>query len=137
MCIWWNFGGSFSDKGHTMAATAQVKLVVTLDGLNKPVEFPISWSTTTTPTKYVMGRQVTTADTAEALEMGDLATALLVVIECITNDVDIDCNYSSSFSADITCNEGEAQVFTPAGTVYVKNNDAAEASTFDYLVIGI
>ena len=120
-----------------MAATASVKLVATLDGLNKPVEFPIFWSTTTTPTKYVMGRQVqATADTEEALDVGDLTTVLLAVIECISNDVDIDTSFDTTFSSEITCNEGEAQVFTPTGTIYLKNDDAAESFTVDYLLLG-
>jgi hypothetical protein len=120
-----------------MTASASAKLVVELDGLNKPVSLPVSWETTTTPTKYVRMRQVqATADTAEALDIGDVSTPDLIVIECIANDVDIDCNYSASFSADITVNEGEAAVFKPAGTVYIKNNDASEASTVEYLVVG-
>jgi hypothetical protein len=120
-----------------MAADAKVKIVVELDGLNKPVEFPINFSTTTTPTKYVMGRQVqATADTDEVLETGDLSTVLLAVVECISNDVDLDCNYSSSFSEDITINEGEAAIFQPSGTIRLKNDDAGEAVTVDYLLIG-
>ncbi len=121
-----------------MTASAKANLVVELTGLNKNIQYPISWSTTSTPTMFAYGRQVqTTADVAEALNLGDVTTPKLVVIECITNDVDLDCNYSSSFSADITVNEGEAAVFCPAGTVYIKNNDSEEASTFDYFIIGI
>lgn len=120
-----------------MTASASVKMVVELDGLNKPVSYPIGWSTTTTPTKYVRMRQVqAAADTAEALDIGDITTPDLIVLECISNDVDIDCNYSASFSADITVNEGEAAAFKPAGTTYIKNNDAGEAVTIEYLVIG-
>ena len=120
-----------------MAAIATARLVVELDGLLKPVSFPVGWATTTTPTKYIQARQVMgVADTAEALDIGDITTPLLVVLTCVTNDVDIDCNYSSSFSADITVNEGEAAVFMPAGTTWIKNNDAAEVSTIEYLVLG-
>ncbi len=119
-----------------MAATATVNLIIELDGLNDNIKFPIKFSTTTTPTKYVKGRQATTADTAEALEVGDLTTVLLAVVECITNDVDIDTSYVSSFNAEITVNEGEATVFMPSGTIWIKNDDAGEVSTVDYLLIG-
>jgi hypothetical protein len=120
-----------------MAATATARLVVTLEGLAKTIEFPVGWSTTSTPTKYYYGRQVqAVADTAEALEMGNITTPLLVVISCVTNDVDIDTSYSASFNAEQTVNEGECAVFCPAGTVYIKNDDASETSTIDVLVIG-
>lgn len=120
-----------------MAATGNVKAIIELDGLRKTVNFPLEFNTTTTPTTYFMGRQVqAVADTAEALDLGDVATPLLIALVCISNDVDIDCNYSSSFSADITVNEGEGAIFRPAGTVYIKNDDAAEAVTVEYIVIG-
>lgn len=120
-----------------MAAVATVRATVELEGLRKTLNFPLEFTTTTTPTTYFMGRQVqATADTEEALDMGDVATPLLIVLYCVSNDVDIDCNYSASFSADITVNEGEGSIFRPAGTVYIKNDDSAEAVTVEYLVIG-
>ncbi len=120
-----------------MSATASSKLITLLQGLGKTIEFPVGWSTTTTPTKYYYGRQIqATADTEEALEMGNVTTPLLVVISCVTNDVDIDTSFNTTFSAELTINEGECAVFSPTGTVYLKNDDAGEASTLDILVIG-
>ena len=120
-----------------MAATATAKLVVELDELDQTLRLPWTWDTTTTPTAYYKGRQTqATADTAEALELGTVSTPLLIVVRCVTNDVDIDCNYSSSFSADITVNEGECAVFTPAGTVYIQNDDAGEASVVEVFAVG-
>jgi len=121
-----------------MAATCSARLIVTLDGLGKTIEFPVGWSTTTTPTKYTYLRQTQeVADTAEALDIGDITTPLLVVVSCITNDVDIDTSYSASFNAELKVNEGECAVFVPEGTIYIKNDDAAEASTIDVLIIGV
>lgn len=120
-----------------MAAIATCRLIVELDGLGENLQFPEAFTTTTTPTTFTYMRQTqTTADTEEALDIGNVTTPLLIVMKCITNDVDVDCNYSSSFSADITINEGEVAVFRPAGTVYIKNDDSEEESVVEFLVIG-
>lgn len=120
-----------------MSATANARLVVTLQGLSKTIEFPVGWATTVTPTKYYYGRQVqATADTEEVLEMGNVTTPLLVIVSCVTNDVDIDTSFDTTFSGEITVNEGECAVFRPTGTVYLKNDDAGESCTVDVLIIG-
>lgn len=120
-----------------MAAELKVTVLSQLTGLGKVFEFVETFTTTTTPTMKYQGYQVqAVADTAEALNLGDITTPELIIIKCITNDVDIDCNYSSSFSADITVNEGEVAVFKPAGTVYIKNDDSAEACTIEVLIVG-
>lgn len=121
-----------------MAATARTKIQLSVTGLGTELEVPINFTTTTTPTRKVHNRQVqASADTDEALQLGDISTVLLMVIECITNDVDIDLDYVSSFDADLTINEGEAAVIPlPAGVVRIKNNDSGEVSTVDVTLIG-
>jgi hypothetical protein len=120
-----------------LAAIAEIRATIEFEGLRKTINFPMEWTTTTTPTKYVQMRQnQAVADTAEALDMGDVTTPLLIALVCVTNDVDLDCNYATSFSADITVNEGEGTIFMPKGTVWIKNNDSAEQSTVEYIVIG-
>lgn len=120
-----------------MSAELRTTVVSQLTGLGKTFEFSETFITSTTPTKKYYGYQVqSTADTAEALELGNITTPELIIIKCITNDVDIDCNYATSFSADITIHEGEAAVFKPAGTVYIKNNGSSEVSTLEVLIVG-
>lgn len=121
-----------------MAAIATCRLIVELDGLGENLQFPEAFTTTTTPTTFTYMRQTqTTADTEEALDIGNVTTPLLIIITCVTNDVDIDTSYSSSFSAEQTIPEGEtAMINNPSGTVYIKNNDAEEESVVEFLVIG-
>ncbi len=121
-----------------MAAVAEIRVTIEFEGLRKTINFPMEWTTTTTPTKYVMMRQVqAVANTAEALDLGDITTPLVIAMVCVTNDVDVDCNYTSAtFRASNTINEGEGAVFMPAGSVYIKNNDTGEVSTVEYIVIG-
>ena len=120
-----------------MAVTNSINLHVELDGLGLQELFPLSMSTTTTIATKQKGYQTqAVADTAEALDLGGVTTVELIILKCISNDVDIDCNYSSSFAEDITVQEGEFTVFKPAGTVYIKNDDSGEQSVVEYLVLG-
>jgi hypothetical protein len=94
-------------------------------------------STTTTCTKFAHVYQIqAVADTDEALDLGNVTTPQIVLIKCIANDVDVDCSYSASFSADITVNEGEFALFRPVGTVRIKNDDSAEAVTIEAFIWG-
>ena len=121
-----------------MAAEARIKLIVELTGLGQEESFSENFVTTTTPTRALYHYAVQdSADTAQALELGDVGTIQLLAIKCVSNDVDIDLDYSSSFDADLTIQEGECAVIPkPAGTVYFKNNSAGETSTIEYLVVG-
>jgi len=120
-----------------MAVENTVNLFLELTGLGEQEVVPLTMSTTTTVSAKQHGYiQQAVADTAEALELGGVSTVELLIVKCITNDVDLDCNYSSSFSADVTVQEGEFAVVKPAGTVYIKNNDTAEQSTIEYWVLG-
>lgn len=120
-----------------MAASCEVTVIGNVSGLDKELIFPEKFTTTTTPTKAFINRQIqAVADTDEALNLGGISTVELIVLKCVTNDVDVDTSYVSSFVAEITVNEGETAVFKPTGTVRIKNDDAAEVSTVQYMVIG-
>lgn len=82
-------------------------------------------------------RTLAVADTAEALDLGDISTVDLIIIRAIDYDLDIDTSYVSSFVAEITALAGEApMIFKPTGTVYVKNSGAGETVQYEYLVVG-
>lgn len=120
-----------------MAAECKVTISAQITGLGQLFEMVDTFTTTTTATRKTYGYQVqAVADTAEALDLGDVTTPELIIIRCIANDVDIDTSFSASFSAEITVNEGEVAVFKPTGTVYIKNDDAAEAVTVEFVVVG-
>lgn len=120
-----------------MAATNKINILAILEGLGEMESFTDSFSTTTTITAKQRGYQTqAVADTAEAVKMGGVGTAELVIIKCISNDVDLDANFSSNFSADLTIQEGEIAIFKPYGTLYLKNSTASETSTIEYLILG-
>ena len=121
-----------------MAAECKVTISAQITGLGQLFEMVDTFTTTTTATRKTYGYQVqAVADTAEALDLGDVTTPELIIIRCIANDVDIDTSYSVSFSAELTVNEGEVAVFKPVGSaVYLKNDDAAESFTVEYIVVG-
>lgn len=120
-----------------MAAECTVSIIAELTGLGQLQQLAEKFSVTTTPARCVYHyMEQTTADTDEAIAVGDVGTIHLIVLHCITNDVDIDTSYVSSFSAEIECQEGETCVFKPTGTVRIKNDDAGEKSKIEYWVIG-
>lgn len=121
-----------------MAAELSIKISAELTGLGDIMKFlPKKYTAVGTPTLKLFNRQIqAVADTDEVLEVGGITTVQMIIMKCVSNDVDIDTSYSSSFSAEITIEEGETQVFKPTGTVRIKNNDSAEAVTVEYLVIG-
>jgi hypothetical protein len=95
------------------------------------------FSITTTPdAKYYNVVQQAVADTDEAIGVGDIATIEYMIVHCVTNDCDLDLNYASSFEASVVVQEGEWACFKPSGTVYMKNNDAAEQTIIEYWLIG-
>lgn len=82
-------------------------------------------------------RTLAVADTAEALDLGDISTVDLIVLRAIDYDLDVDTSYVSSFNAEITALAGETPlIFKPTGTVYVKNNGDAETVQYEYLIVG-
>ena len=74
--------------------------------------------------------------TAEALDISDISTVEFVIIKNLddTNYVEVDANYSSSFSADIQIDAGKVAMFKPSGTVQAKANSSA--CLVEYIVIG-
>lgn len=120
-----------------MAAEANVSVIAEVTGLGQLQMMAEKFSVTTTPARvHYQYMEQATADVDEALDVGDVGTIHLIVLKCIANDVDIDTSFSSTFSAEIECQDGEVSIFKPTGTVYIKNNDSAEKSLIEYLVIG-
>lgn len=121
-----------------MAATFQVNMIAKLAGLGEPINYVKSGTDETTPTAgSYMYRTIATADTAEALDLGDVTTVTAIVLYAVDYDVDIDCDYVSAFDADLTAKAaGIPVVITyPAGTVYVKG-ESGQTPKYEYLIIG-
>lgn len=122
-----------------MAASVTVSSRVELDGLGKSLYMRDVATDGTTPTASTYNyRVLAVADTAEALDLGDVATVSVLMIRAIDYDLDIDLDYDSAFDADLTVKAGEpaAVIMNPAGTLYVKNNGSSETPAFEYLCIG-
>jgi len=117
-----------------MAAECRIKLIVEATGLGQEVEFSTNFVTATPTLKMYNYDSIGT--TAEALDISDISTVEFVIIKNLdsTNYVEIDCNYSSSFSADIRVDAGKVAIFKPSGTVQAKANTSA--CLVEYLVIG-
>ena len=121
-----------------MAAEFQVKMMAQLTGLGEQIDFIKSGTDETTPTAgSYMYRTIATANTAEALDLGDVSTVTAVVLYAVDYDVDIDCDYVAAFDADLTAKAaGLPVVITyPAGTIYVKG-ETDQTPAYEYLVIG-
>ena len=120
-----------------MAASCNVNILAELTGLGKELKIPERFSTTATPTRVFYQYMVqATADANEAIAVCDVGTIELIIMHCVSNDVDVDTSYSAAFSAEIQIQEGEMAVFKPTGTVHIKNDDAGEISTVEYWIIG-
>lgn len=123
-----------------MAAEFICKILAKLTGLGKEEEFNKKGTDETTPTASAyMYRTIAVADTAEALDLGDVATVTAIILYAIDYDVDIDCDCASvaAFDADLTAKAaGIPVVITyPASTVYIKG-ESGETPKFEYIVIG-
>ena len=123
-----------------MSATLDVSVIAELQGLGQDISFLDKGTDGTTPTATT-GRQYRTlavADTDEVLDYGDVSTATCIIIRAITLDLDIDLDYTSSFSADMTVKAGEvpAVIVNPVGVVRVKNNGAGETPAYEVWIIG-
>lgn len=120
-----------------MAISATMTTALKVDGLTSALELRKQFNTTTTPTAVTHQRRTqAVADTAEALDLGDISTVEYIIIYCVSNDLGIDCDFDSSFDEDIVVQEGEVAMFKPSGVVQVKNNDAGETSEYEYVVVG-
>lgn len=121
-----------------MAAEFTCSVVAQLTGLGKEIEFAEKGTDETTPTAGTYNyRVIATADTAEALDLGDVSTVTAIVLYAVDYDVDIDCDFVTAFDADLTAKAGgiPAVITYPAGTVYVKG-ESAQTPAYEYLVIG-
>lgn len=119
-----------------MAAECTINLLAKITGLGKELRIPEQFSTTVPTRVFYQYMVQAVADTAEAIAVGDVGTIELIIMKCVANDVDVDTSFSASFSAELTINEGEMAIFKPTGTVYIKNDDAAELSTVEYWIVG-
>lgn len=120
-----------------MAAECSVSVIAEVSGLGKDLVFAEKFNVTTTPTLAANNRQIqAVADTDEIINLCGIATVELIIIKATTNDLLIDTDYDSSFNADESVAEGEARIIKPSGVVRIKNEDAAEVCTVDYLIIG-
>jgi len=121
----------------TASAKVTIGLKVAELGVDDP-NFVTIFTSTATPARAIKQILVqATADTEEVLPVGDVGAAELILIKCVSNDVDIDPSYTAAtFRAGIEVQEGEWTVFKPSGTTYIKNNDAGESVTLEYWIIG-
>jgi hypothetical protein len=122
-----------------MAAIIKVSVSAELTGLGDILKFlPKKYSGVNTPTLKLENRQIqATTNTDEVLELGGVSTVQMLIIICISNAVDIDLDYGSSFNVDLTLGVNEVAVIpAPAGVIRIKNNVADAVSTVDYIVTG-
>ncbi|KKN19308.1 hypothetical protein LCGC14_0947070 [marine sediment metagenome] len=121
-----------------MAVVAQVRVGLKLTGLGNLEEFAEKFDAATVATRKFKQYLVQgTTDVDETLSFGDVGTVTMLFLKCVSNDVDVHLNYSSSFSASLTIQEGEIAVIpSPAGIVRIKNNNAGEAVTLEITAFG-
>ena len=120
-----------------MAGAASISIITELSGLGKLLEFAEKFNITTTPTAFTYNfRTLTTTDTAEALDLGDVSTVEYVVIKAVSGPLYVDTSFSSTFTNEIVIAAGEVACFKPAGATYVKNYTAAATPTYEYVCIG-
>lgn len=126
-----------------MSVEFKIDLIATLSGMgamDKSIgeTFEISDTQGTAPdTAVYQRRTLATANTAEALDLGDISTVRFIIIKCISGGMlDVDCDYVSAFDADLNIEEGEWNIFKPAGTVYVKDNAGTETPLYEFLAVG-
>lgn len=119
-----------------MAAECTLNILGEITGLGKELKIAERFSTTVPTRVFYQYMVQAVTNTDEAIAVGDVGTIELIVMKCVSNDVDVDTSYSAAFSAEITIDEGQTQMFKPTGTVRIKNDDAGELSTVEYWVIG-
>lgn len=122
-----------------MAATTDVTVIVETFGLAREQKFISKKTDGTTPTTPAYNERVlAVADTDEVLDLGGVTTVAVLAIRAVTNDIDVDLDYSVAFDKDFTLKAGEpaAVIPNPGGIVRVKNNGAGETPTYEFLVIG-
>jgi len=126
-----------------MTAAVNVTTIVELTGLGENIYFASKATDGTTPTAATMNYRVLAAGgTAEALDLGDVATETILIIRAVDYDLDVDLdnadNNAAGFDVDFTVKAGEpaAVVPNPAGNVWVKNNTGVETPAYEFLLCG-
>lgn len=120
-----------------MAGECTITIIAEVEGLDKDTSFAEKFTVTTTPTLAAKNIQIqAVADTNEAINLCGISTVELIIIKCVSNNVDVDLDFDTTFNADASIAEGETQVFKPAGVLHIKNNGAGEAATISILIIG-
>jgi hypothetical protein len=121
-----------------MSAEFECSIIAKLSGLGKDIDFAEKGSDETTPTACThMYATIATANTAQALDLGDVSTVTMVILYAVDYDVLIDTSYSASFSTELTAKAAgiPAVIPYPGGTVYVQG-ETDQTPKFEYLVIG-
>lgn len=118
-----------------MAAECRIKIICEVTGLGQELKFSENF-TTATPTLANYNYD-SIGTSAEALDISDIATVEFIIIKNLdgTNYIEIDANYSASFSADIQVDAGKVVIFKPSGVVQAKANTSA--CNVEYIVIGV
>ena len=121
-----------------MAGAASITTSITISGLGAASLNLSNTFTGTVPTSSgYQYRVLGVADTAEALDLGDVTTVEGVLIRAVLLDLDIDTSYAAAtFSKELNCAAGQSVYFKPEGTVYVKNGTDAETPSYEYIVFG-
>jgi len=120
-----------------LAVEATINGHLELTGLGETWMIPFTFSPPTVATKNCGYQQQATANSAEAIPLGGVTTASLVLIHAKTNSVDIDTSFDTSFSAEQTIAEGDyALISVPSGTLYFKNTTTDEQATIEYWILG-
>lgn len=121
-----------------MAATTRIAVKMVVDGLVDS-DIDISASEVGPDTPTLAGKPmdvIATANTAQVLALNGITTVHYITFLALDGDISIDTSYSASFNEEIIAYEGVPTVFTPAGTVYVKNKTTDETPTFQYGISG-
>ena len=121
-----------------MAASFECSVMAQLSGLGEQIDFTKKGTDETTPTAgaYMYSR-IVTANTAEALDLGDVSTVTAIILYAIDYDVLIDTTYVSSFTSEQTAKAGGLPVVItyPSGTVYVQG-ETDKTPKYEFIVIG-
>ena len=123
-----------------MAAEATLEYYFKLSGLRSQDDVVAGLGTeadTPTASSGVQYRTLAVADTEETLDVGDITTVDVIILKAIDYDVAIDTSFSAAFSTEIIARAGGMPVvFTPGGTVKVKNVTASQTPKYEYLAVG-
>lgn len=119
-------------------ATATVTTSLTCTGLGATLKLTNSF-TGTTPTALTQNYRVLgTADSEEALDLGDVATVEGVLIKAVSGAIYVDTSFDTTFVNELVIAEGESAYFKPVGVkpVYVINYTAGETPSYSFVVFG-